>query len=870
MALPVAKSYSGRINSPIIGGKFLRKYAIGASVVQANIASAAAVSSGATLHQVVMANVGQANLASSVYLQAPAIPSGVWSQITVSPYSFVPTRGTDGNPRYDSGVSRSLTDAGSAITAAIIPFREYSRPTPTDHGVLYYHGGLHSGYAGNDILKITLGASLSVEQLARPHVPAAGDIGYSTSGTPAMYRDYATAFSVGERDQWEPYTYHNYCKNVWHPQEGYLLTTTYPVSWDGSGYPVSSLTAYGPSDAKWHGSVKYNESTHKYTLFSAPTTGNPITDISDYSAKLGGIIGISESYGVFRVSELTYKNGNAWQYVRSITPNAATGSAAQGNAANGIPIKLLEGSLYVLVNNVNANFNIFTYDHASGEVAAVSLPVANTGTQDYVIQVDRAGRRLFCAVLGSPVRVFVSYFGALSSWTELSISSAPNMLAMSAALGREPLHYWKNTLYLLDFYGGNYYRASLGDSPPEVTLSKVLVGFTSNAGFDITNSKHTNLAYCPLNNSIYMIGGDVVNSYSQEMFRYNLGTSTWSQIQNACGADPSGNANGVLPINPDDGGLFWDDTDAKFWWLPGGGQMGQSSNLSYLHSCSDMPTDAEWANLYSLYSGTYDTNGKSIMMTHFNALSRWKAYEAMTFDPIAGVWAVEQLTVTHRDGWVDSTLAKLYGGESNRGNAYDPVARKQFRIIIGGGFHLFAIDHATRTWRPFTCAKLADGSYFNYGDLQYLGYGHQSFAVDPATGHLYFIRPATGDLVQIDTRATPTLYDGTGPMYTLPIRVMGNPIIPVLDYTYADHAFLRIFKGGILFWYLDASGLGGDIRGAWWRSLTNVETSTWIPIQLPFDFVTNSVSTNQIATDQYFVPSSGALGSAPRSAWTLS
>lgn len=801
-----------------------------------------------------------------------------WQQLTVASYSYIPPRDTANNPTYyASTVHRGNTDTSTAVSLTTIPFREYSKPSPTDDGFIYYHGGLHSGYPGNDILKISLATTLPTVQLDRPRVLAQGDLGYSTSGTEKLWKDYSPALAVGDRDQWQPYTYHNYCKNTWHPRLGYLLTNYYPVSWDGTGYPVSSLTTYGDYDGRAYGTMRYDEATNKYVLLSASPQAWILQDLSDYGVIFDGILGLSQHNGNFNFLELSARTSDQWTFSRTVTANAATGTGNQGNSGNGTVIKNLSGWQFIILHAPvpGSGQLLWTYNHNTGATAAVANPVAGPQEDTLTIAVDKGGRRLFCMVQGaSSVRIFQCYFDSLGTWTELDITSAPTLTLSPAAGGRELLFFWKGSLYLFNFYAAAYYRAVIDSAAPAVNFERLQVTFASNAGFNIVASKHTNLAYCPLDGCVYMHGGDVVDSYSQEMFKYHVATGTWTQIQNKCGADPSGNVNGVRPLNPDDGGWMWDSTEGAFWWFNGGGGFGQSNGTSYIRQCSDMPTFTEWTALYATHGETISADGRRDLASAFNAVSRWKAYEHMTFNPTTGVWAVQSLTLTNSEGWGSSVLARFYGGETGRGNAYDPVARKYFRLVQGGGFNLFVADLAAKTWRPFTCSKLADGTYWNYGDLQGYGYGMQCFAVDTSNGRLYGVRGLTGDLFYIDTRATPILHDG-GPTYRLPIYVLDNPLQPAPGSFIAMTTYMRIYKGGLLFWETQPDALSGEVFGAWWRSLTNVESSEWIPIQFPFNFTANSVTNNAISNDSYMamgglVEAPGSFVTYPLSAWVVS
>jgi hypothetical protein len=84
---------------------------------------------------------------------------------------------------------------------------------------------------------------------------------------------------------------------------------------------------------------------------------------------------------------------------------------------------------------------------------------------------------------------------------------------------------------------------------------------------------------------------------------------------------------------------------------------------------------------------------------------------------------------------------------------------------------------------------------------------------------------------------------------------------------------MRLWNGGLLYCCYSPGSIHGHVNGSWWRSLTNVETSAWIPIQFPYDYVANSVTTNTLGDGTYFALGSYVDGDYtpvdPRAAWRL-
>ena len=90
-----------------------------------------------------------------------------------------------------------------------------------------------------------------------------------------------------------------------------------------------------------------------------------------------------------------------------------------------------------------------------------------------------------------------------------------------------------------------------------------------------------------------------------------------------------------------------------------------------------------------------------------------------------------------------------------------------------------------------------------------------------------------------------------------------------------DHAFMRVFKAGLLFWHTSLNSVDGDVRGAYWRSLSNIESSQWIPVQFPFDYIANSVTTNTLGDGSLFAMGAyTSLGASvpnvnPKAGWRI-
>lgn len=386
-------------------------------------------------------------------------------------------------------------------------------------------------------------------------------------------------------------------------------------------------------------------------------------------------------------------------------------------------------------------------------------------------------------------------------------------------------------------------------------FSSRAISVVSNAGYPLGKGKHFNLAWCPLDGKVYQHGGDLTESSCQEMFTYDWSTNTWAQIQNKCGsANQSWDgtltdmAQGLRPSQPDDGAWFWDSTENRFWWVFGGGQLAYGGTILSGNQCGDgLPVDA----------------GGGLNASYIQTATRWRGYRVMQFDPQVKRW-YEVAFTENTQGF--QSIGAIYGADNvSRGNAYDPVARKIFRIYQNGSQAIAVFDLASRTVSPFTMAGLANNENFNGPENLTLSYAHNAMCVDSSNGYLYAVLPHTGQLLQIRTRDTPIYHDnyGYGPLYRLPMYLLDNPISPIpawrsttiangYKYVGSDHCVLRVWGGGLLYIMQDAGAIDGRPYQAFWRSLTNVASSKWVPFQMPSNFVASSWTTNTDSAGNFY------------------
>lgn len=402
------------------------------------------------------------------------VEAGTWQQLTVASHSrYLPV-----------AQDTMATDSATPVTATYIPFKAWQSPFLSDDGKLYYFGGMHSDYPGNDIDMCDLaamgaGTSMPWTQLHRPRVPPAGDGGYGSGGSEALYKNYTPALS--DKTDWQPYARHYYTGATVHPVYGLLMKAMYPVdpatgvysttTWHGTGFPKSSVTHFGPSDGRSFGVVKYDLSTSKYSLHALPPDGAIGWDhVSDYSSTVDGVLFFRWVGSSLEVYETSSSTGQAPTLMWTCTSTGLVQPGAE--APEGIVVRWITGWKFAVLYKQGDTLlhSIHVYDHspglaASARFSAVALPagISLSAGGNLAIAADRSGNRLFlCEFRTSAIpRFYVCTFDALGTWTELTFTNTPSASTgayhpSTGAFGREPLVYWNNQLILMGYSTGGY------------------------------------------------------------------------------------------------------------------------------------------------------------------------------------------------------------------------------------------------------------------------------------------------------------------------------------------------------------------------------------------------------------------------------
>jgi hypothetical protein len=195
------------------------------------------------------------------------LPENSWKYLDPKPY----TR--------QSATKRDENAPLKVMTTKEPPFREYTSPIYGD-GKIYYFGGGHSGYPGND-MEIFDPIANSWRQCYPPRCPPKDDTTYFSGGSERAYVDPETGAC-------QPYVLHGYARTNYDTStHRYLCTAMFPTK-----------NERDPETKKWKlaakafGLIAFDGRTNAWTwLAAAPNIG--AFGLSEFDRDFGGILGFA-------------------------------------------------------------------------------------------------------------------------------------------------------------------------------------------------------------------------------------------------------------------------------------------------------------------------------------------------------------------------------------------------------------------------------------------------------------------------------------------------------------------------------------------------------------------------------------------------
>lgn len=578
----------------------------------------------------------------TVSVTAP-VAGGTWQRLSVAPHSRrviseSPATGTTFDP------SLAITvDARAPTAVSAIPWRSFCRPVMGEPGILYYNGSQHSNYPGNEIDRIDLrdlgSTTITTTISHQPRIaPQGPDSGYGSGSGAYLYSMYGTP--LADTSLWQPYAHHTWTKNGWHPTWGWFSQITYAEG-DGATVgpnPAGAGTAYQVSNG-YQGLVSYNFSEGKFHA-RVPAAQGPnfqmqgpgISGMADWNQHRMSLLALA-SYGGYTYLSEVVNNDSSRTDLFNFDQAAASGNTwgwADATSGNGLLVKHLEGSRYLLLR---ADFNKYSGDPialqsfttilhinlaaSTNKVARITPPAAAVsgitpvGDGNIVFCVDKQSRRVFWLVFeANPlanatqfVRIYVSYFDSLETWTEINTTGLPTITnttyqASWLASKREPMWFYNGHLFIILPEGGgannpgytngaiDVYRVKVdaGEALPTMNFNRLdywaqspgTSGFrfsnTGTANLQLIGTKHVNWAYDPVGDKYYQMAGDFGMSTCQSMATLVWdGTArgyTFTEILDETTNPPAGK---VRPSSPDDSYWFYVPTDSA--WVEGRGKF---------------------------------------------------------------------------------------------------------------------------------------------------------------------------------------------------------------------------------------------------------------------------------------------------------
>jgi len=651
---------------------------------------------------------------------APAVPSQ-WSQLTVAAHSRKVLGGgpPPSSPTFDPTYSIAV-DAMSPSTVQSIPSRSFSSPAFGEPGILYYTGGLHSDYRGNEIDRIDLRTLTSTQVTTtlnhQPAVPPAGPgSGYSSSGSEYIYRQYGSTPNPAD---WQPYCHHSYTKCAWHPEWGFLMgntaalgdgtTTGADPNGSGSGYPQataannSALVTYNFAEGRYHNrlyphpgtggasdwnphrqSIVFLDTTSQFTCYVNEIHGTSTTVINDFN---------------FSIASLGGEGPPNW---------------ISGQSGNGVLIKHLEGNKHLVLRidaaytgagpyGVNMYHTLVLIELSPTSTAKLLTPpsapfadVTPSADGNYTFCVDKNSRRIFWLVFKaaqtnmhlSIPRFYVSTFDDITNWTELATTGLPAIqwyYSWLSAQTREALHFYNGHLFLMlpgqgpsdpGYTNGamNMWRMKVdnGEALPAMTFNRLdysaqAFHYSLSVGMTAQGCKHTNWAYHPGAGKYYQCAGDISHSYAQSMASLTFdGTGrgyTFAEVLDELTPAPVGK---VRPASTDDGFWFYVPTDSA--WVAGRGKIVYQKGGEGVGVRSNEPMQGAYATDAAAYADRWNIAGRYFL---------WDYTAPGGFDVIDGSegWTQDNGGIVYSDVWSK-------GVGTSRMGAFDPVTGCVWRFF---------------------------------------------------------------------------------------------------------------------------------------------------------------------------------------------
>jgi hypothetical protein len=338
-------------------------------------------------------------------------------------------------------------DPSSTVREIISPepaFREYTSAQFGD-GKLFYFGGGHSGYFGNDV-EVFDPAENTWRQCTRPHCPPRDDTTYFSGGSERSYVDPDTGDA-------EPFVIHGYARTGYDSgSHRYLCTAMFPTK-----------TARDPADNKWKlvsqafGLIAFDPKTVRWEFLARtpPQLESGMTGLA-YDPDLGGVLGFGPG------TVLLYADSKWTPYA-----NPALSLVASGGAAS-VYVPAQKTHLLAVLGHGGASEQgrLAAFSTQTRQATGIeSMPAElrgrvgpGTGAFNLVMAYDSGQKKTIVMSTGADQRPDVwTYDLATDRWEQLpTATTAPKLIGpFEPGRGRAPLVYdpIHNVFFLLARHG---------------------------------------------------------------------------------------------------------------------------------------------------------------------------------------------------------------------------------------------------------------------------------------------------------------------------------------------------------------------------------------------------------------------------------
>jgi peptidoglycan hydrolase-like protein with peptidoglycan-binding domain len=853
--------------------------------------------------------------------------AGSWQQLT---FPSITRKDVTSNDDSDSVVFNAtnamLVEALTPQSSSQLPYRAFSRATMGEPGIFYYHGSLHSDYPGNEIDQIDI-RDLSSTQVGlsinhQPNVPPRGpQSGYGSGSGGYIYRQYDTGLT--DPTEWQPYTFHNWTFNTYHPEEGYLLYSGYAVGngsvlgpdpdGNGSGYVQGSSLYYTGNDPRRQAFIRYYKNNLYELSISQPSTTLPSAPagVSNYSAYRQSLLAFYCDSYVLQIFEW---DGDSWithdtQNVASFSTGITNNYWPYSKNGNGLLAQFLDtnqvllyttngaqwGSRDTTLDRFNFDHQVYVYDAATETMERIIIPENVTSVLEpylpngdglITFAVDRPSRKVYMGAIDGPrndnlsegeILLWSASFDDLETWTPIVHSDSPTV-SINFAIDREPMKVYNGYLFFLSknslYTKLHRLKLSEGETPPSFTFHRKDYDDQSYQlpaphGQGVLVAKHVNHAYRTVDGRYYQMAGDVVNSFIQSMYSLEVDESDYS-FRTELNETAPPTSGYVRPVSTDDGAwAYTGENNAsstfadKFIWMRGGDGLGYRSN-QYMAAAypNDAAVIADGWTIKKAY--VYDPDTKRFTDA---GVESWPVDKGT--DPIAhpGTWA----SAAARNGVFDKTTNTFFRFTEDRLVAFN-FDTQRIRIWSMSWWERSSTTRVRMDeYIPPASTPMVDDSV--YPDLywwdpdasRYRTYGnfrweHQALWLDEETGHLYVVSPGTGYLWRFETRGPETV-TSEGSL-AIPFYPVGKRI-PITD-RYPG-ATWSIKMGSYLVPF--KGGLlyttdtpSGNSGTAQYAYWRRLDyAGEWTPITLPVDWAANSFGVKSTGIDNDEILGIGAF-----------